>query len=188
MSLSREKKDILLLYNQKVEKLLKHSLLQGKTSLEISLTPPIVPPSFKIGDASPTEEQIESLLVRFRPFYLEKESTNFLKVCNLLWKLIDNEDQKSRLKQLRERYKTIMKSGGGFNLRVNDSTVKPKDNLDKWLNAYYFHSDREKEEKLKQLQNSTKGFAKVFFLKEIISLIEVIKDLNVIVQEVLSES
>jgi len=81
-----------------------------------------------------------------------------------------------------------MEKGGGFNLRVNNNTIKPEENIDKWLNAYYFHSDKEKEEKLKQLQNSTKGYAKVFFLKEIISLIEVIKDLNVIVQEVLSES
>jgi len=95
MSLQRKEKEILQLYNKKAEKLQEHSLLQGKTSLEISLTPPIVPPSIKIGDASPTEEQIESLLVRFRPFYLENESTNFFKICNLLWKIIDAEDKKA---------------------------------------------------------------------------------------------
>jgi len=94
MSLSRDKKDILQLYNKKVKKLREHSLLKGKTSLEISLTPPIVPPSFKIGDATPTEEQIESLLIRFRPFYLQEESTNFFSVYNLLWKLTDNDEQK----------------------------------------------------------------------------------------------
>ncbi len=188
MSLSRDKKEILLLYNKKVEKLLKHSLLQdllqGKINLEISF----FPPDLKIGGTSPTEEQIESLLVRFRPFYLQKESTNFFKVYNVTWELTDSEKQKSILKFLREKYKTILEKGGGFNLKVNNSTVKPKDNLDNWLNAYYFHSNKKKEEKLKQLQNSTKGFAKVFFLKELINLIEVIIYLNVVVQEVLSES
>jgi len=96
--------------------------------------------------------------------------------------------QKSLLKELRENYKTIMKSGGGFNLRVNKNKLKPEENIDTWLNAYYFHSDKEKKEKLEELQNSTKGFAKVFFLKEIISLTNVIINLNEVVQEVLSVS
>lgn len=179
-----EEENILKLYNEKVEKLLKHSLLQGEMNLKITF----FPLTLKIGDIEPTEEQIESLLIRFRFFYLENESTNFNRVCNLLWKKVDTKEQKEFIMSLRERYNTILERSGVVGLKINGDRVKPKENISVWLNAFYFHSDEEKREQLRYLQESTKGVAKVFFIIEILNLIDVIILLDRIVKELLDEN
>ncbi len=176
--LADEKRN-LELYNEKVERILEHSLIKQKGKFSMF-------PEFKINNKKPTEEQIESFLARFRAFYMKGEPTYFLRICDILYTSIEDDKKKEEIVYLRATYNKILNKGSGFGFYINKNKISPDHNINLWLNAYYFHSDDEKRKQLKDLQNLPGDIAKAFLILEIMSLVRVIVFLNNIVKEILS--
>jgi hypothetical protein len=81
---------------------------------------------------------------------LEKERTNFNKVCAILGKRINNDAFRKFLKQRREVY-TGERLQKKIRIIQNDMILNSEEFLNDWLNAYEFHRDKNKREKIKRL-------------------------------------
>jgi len=115
----------------------------------------------------PPEEQIAEFLMAFRFFYLEKESTNFHKILSLLGKHAQNPEAREALKILKGQWTHSLFQTTLY-LSLNGQPVTASLLLDLWFNAYYFHSDREKGEKLLNLNEAfTESFSKYMLLDSI---------------------
>ncbi len=172
-----EEKYNLELYRDKAHELISSKFLKDENFIKF------------LNGEKPNEEQIIFLLNKYRFFYLQKEPTNFYKICDILCKNAKNEKHIESIQNIRETYKKILKGGIGF---VFSDKLKaeqpPEDNIDLWFNAFYFHSDREKKKRLEQLQNKYGYIQKFVFIREIWSLVLLIQQLNKIVNEVINKS
>lgn len=112
----------------------------------------------------PPEEQIAEFLMVFRFFYLEKESTNFHKILGLLGKHANEPEAREALKILKAQWANALFQTRLY-LSLNGQPVTGSLLLDLWFNAHYFHSDREKGEKLSKLNEVfTESFSKYMLL------------------------
>lgn len=149
----------------------------------------------------PSEESLKSALTTMRLIYLQKEHTNFNKVIKLLKKKAHNSatDDGKKLVAALNQFKDKMKQAEiqplGLNLsyqeKLTNGTIEkihltPKDNLDMWLNAVYFHWDHEKELKI---QNSPipEVLQKASFLEAVKSYAIVYIALKYVLNEILKE-
>jgi hypothetical protein len=113
----------------------------------------------------PPEEQISEFLMAFRFFYLEKEPTNFHMILSLLGKHAQDPDAREALKILKAQWANSLFQTTMY-LSLNDHPVTASLLLDLWFNAHYFHSDKEKGEKLAQLNDVfTESFSKYMLLE-----------------------
>lgn len=98
----------------------------------------------------PDEETIKSFLLSFRVFYMEGEHTNFYSICNLLYKKILDKKVRDDLVTIRSNYtKALNTSFIGINFL--GKSYSPKDIVDLWFNAEYFHTDIEKVKELDKI-------------------------------------
>lgn len=98
----------------------------------------------------PDEETIKSFLLSFRVFYMEGEYTNFYSICNLLYKKILDKKVRNDLVTIRSNYtKALNTSFIGINFL--GKSYSPKDIVDLWFNAEYFHTDIEKVKELDKI-------------------------------------
>jgi len=98
----------------------------------------------------PDEETIKSFLLSFRVFYMEGEHTNFYSICNLLYKKILDKKVRNDLVTIRSNYtKALNTSFIGINFL--GKSYSPKDIVDLWFNAEYFHTDIEKVKELDKI-------------------------------------
>lgn len=96
------------------------------------------------------EETIKSFLLSFRVFYMEGEHTNFYSICNLLYKKILDKKVRNDLVTIRSNYtKALNTSFIGINFL--GKSYSPKDIVDLWFNAEYFHTDIEKVKELDKI-------------------------------------
>jgi hypothetical protein len=172
-----EEKYNLDLYRDRVQELISSRFLKDENFIKF------------LNGEKPDEEQIISLLSKYRFFYLQNEPTNFYKICNILFKNAKNEKKKESIRNIRETYKKILEGGIGF---VFSDKLKaeqpPKDNIDLWFNSFYFHSDKDKREQLEKLQKGYGYIQKFVLIREIWGLVLLIKQLNEIVEEVIKQS
>lgn len=113
----------------------------------------------------PPEEQIAEFLMVFRFFYLEKEPTNFYKILALLGKHAQEPEAKEALKHLKAQWANSLFQTALY-ISLNGQPVTASLLLDLWFNAHYFHSNREKSEKLAQLNEAfTEAFSKYMLLE-----------------------
>lgn len=98
----------------------------------------------------PDEETIKSFLLSFRVFYMEGEHTNFYSICNLLYKKILDKKVRNDLVTIRSNYTKALNASF---IRINflGKSYSPKDIVDLWLNAEYFHTDIEKVKELDKI-------------------------------------
>jgi len=98
----------------------------------------------------PDEETIKSFLLSFRVFYMEGEHTNFYSICNLLYKKILDKKVRNDMVTIRSNYtKALNTSFIGINFL--GKSYSPKDIVDLWFNAEYFHTDIEKVKELDKI-------------------------------------
>ena len=98
----------------------------------------------------PDEETIKSFLLSFRVFYMEGEHTNFYSISNLLYKKIFDKKVRNDLVTIRSNYtKALNTSFIGINFL--GKSYSPKDIVDLWFNAEYFHTDIEKVKDLDKI-------------------------------------
>jgi hypothetical protein len=110
----------------------------------------------------PDEETIKSFLLSFRVFYMEGEHINFYSICNLLYKKILDKKVRNDMVTIRSNYtKALNTSFIGINFL--GKSYSPKDIVDLWFNAEYFHTDIEKVKELDKIVISP-GKSLFFFL------------------------
>jgi len=98
----------------------------------------------------PPEDQIIVLLHRLRPFILNDEQTNFLRICNHLARRIEDEDFRNFVKILREGYLGKCMQNMVI-IRSNDAIINSEQTLMKWLNAHEYHKDSNKQAELESM-------------------------------------
>jgi hypothetical protein len=100
----------------------------------------------------PPEDDIAAFLLRMRPFILDKEPTNFHRVRNILARYLSLPSVRSLLDALKDRYEgkripmriEVGSLAGTLSLTSNDA-------IDKWLNAFEYHQDLEKQMELRAM-------------------------------------
>jgi len=98
----------------------------------------------------PDEEAIKSFLLSFRVFYMEGEYTNFYSICNLFYKKILDKKVRNDLVTIRPNYtKALNTSFIGINFI--EKSYSPREIVDLWFNAEYFHTDIEKVKELDKI-------------------------------------
>ncbi len=139
----------------------------------------------------PDWEKVQSFLLRFRPFILERERTYFPKVANLIARRLQSPAVDRVLAPMRDYFmgKSLQSR---IIVRSNAVVLNSPDTLDKWLNAYEFHQDQGKRAWLETLHKimpleSTRVFFLVLLtdrLKAVLQLAGVIRVLLGQVNEV----
>lgn len=99
----------------------------------------------------PDWEKVIVFLHKYRPFGLQNEPTYFYKVANKLFKYFDDSYIRSFIKEQRDVFngKNMQKQ---IIIKINkEIIVNSEKMLDKWLNAYEYHKDKEKQKFIKKL-------------------------------------
>lgn len=99
----------------------------------------------------PPGEQLFALMHRLRPFILQKESTYFDKVTNILTKEIDNGEFRELIKRLRSTF-SARRFYDPIKLTVNDGFVITSEKaLQTWLNGFEYHRAKDAREAMEQV-------------------------------------
>jgi len=136
----------------------------------------------------PDEETIKSFLLSFRVFYMEGEHTNFYSICNLLYKKILDKKVRNDMVTIRSNYSKVLNTSF-IGINFLGKTYSPKDIVDLWFNAEYFHTDIEKVKELDKIVISP-GKSLFFYLliDAVITLTNQISMLKEIIVWVTSDS
>jgi hypothetical protein len=129
-------------------KLEKNSLVQEgiPSSLTVSWT---AGEDRKVDAKLPSDEQIDALLMKLRPFLLNDAPTNFNRVRNIVWKAASNQRMQKHLNTLKflysgERLQSLFVAG--VSSRDQDPRIiNSEDMLQVWLNGERFHQEKKKE-------------------------------------------
>ncbi|MBA7538092.1 hypothetical protein ES705_30366 [subsurface metagenome] len=98
----------------------------------------------------PDEETIKSFLLSFRVFYMEGEHTNFYSIYNLLYKKILDKKVRNDLATIRSNYTKALNTSF-ISINFLGKSYLPKDIVDLWFNAEYFHTDIAKVKELDKI-------------------------------------
>jgi hypothetical protein len=104
----------------------------------------------KVKVSLPPEENLRSLYMAFRFFYLSKEKSNFLRVANIIKRKIDSELANNHIDWLKDMWSGAL-AVKQVHIHVNEKLITPAILIDLWFNAYYFHADDGKEKELSNL-------------------------------------
>jgi len=127
------------------------------------------------------EETIESLLVRYRHFYLEKSPIKLEKIFNILYQNSGKKIQ-TKISEIRKKYKdTLIKSP--ISIRFNEKTITPKEIIEAWLSGEHFHLDKDKREIIRRIQGMSPGLSTFFLLIPFHHLIACIKITSEIIEK-----
>jgi hypothetical protein len=96
----------------------------------------------------PPEDDIAAFLHRMRPFVLEKEATYFPKVRNIVARYLTLPSVRQHLDLLKDRYagKAL-----GFTITFGSLSLTGGEAIDKWLNAFEYHQDEDKQTQLRAM-------------------------------------
>ena len=137
----------------------------------------------KISAQIPSEETLKSFLLTFRHFYMNNSQINFGKICNLLYQKTDNTEMKDNIAKAREVYNKLL-NNSSIGFKFNNEELTPKKIIDLWMNAEYFHTDREKRDVLKQINTIGEPFFQFLFVSPLYDLVKIINYLaNIIKKE-----
>lgn len=111
---------------------------------------------------TPSEDEFALLLHRLRPFILQKEASNFLRMCNLLKKNVPSE----KYRGLIDRFKGLFLGHDMVNalqVKSHGVVLNSEAVFQQWINAYEYHRDADKRGALEDLHDcfpleSTKVF------------------------------
>lgn len=98
----------------------------------------------------PTDDEISVLLHQLRPFILQNESTNFYNICGVLSRYLTHP----MLREIIAKQRALF-SGKEFQsqiqINLNEMVLNSETALNKWLNAFEYHRDEEKQKELELL-------------------------------------
>jgi hypothetical protein len=111
------------------------------------------------------DQEFESQLMRFRPFYLKKELCHFDRVCNLVKRKFRDENFNSYIDKLKYEWKNAT-SQDYYKIIINKNNVviNSEKIFDYYFNTEYMHTDILLREEFKQIQEIiTKDYTKALF-------------------------
>ena len=128
----------------------------------------------------PPEEIIESLLVRYRHFYMEKSPIKLERILSILYHNSGKKIQ-AKVSEIKRNYrKALTKSPAS--IRFNEKTITPKEIIEVWLYGEHFHLDKDKREIIKRMQSMSSGLGVFFLLIPFHRLIACIKITSEIIE------
>lgn len=137
-------------YIDYTQELLKSNFLKSSIKFSVSLGSDT---GTEFSREIPSEEIMSDFFIKIRPFILKKEPTYFYSICNLLSKQFNNDKLNIIIKDFRDLY-----SGVHFQKFVkfesNQVILNSEKTLQDWLNAYIYHKDKIKQQKLEALHDS----------------------------------
>ena len=98
----------------------------------------------------PAEEDLRSFYMAFRFFYLQQEPSNFLRVANIIQRRAALDVVNRHIEALKAQWHGAMERKG-WSLAVNGHELTAGLLIDLWFNAHYFHSDEDKQARLREL-------------------------------------
>lgn len=101
----------------------------------------------------PPETDLRTLYMAFRFFYLQKEPANFLRIVNILKQHTKDPKTIAYLDYLKKQWRGLLQKP--ITIVAGDRTLTPSLLIDLWFNAYFFHSDENKELELNRLLQIT---------------------------------
>jgi hypothetical protein len=130
-------------------KLEKNALVQEgiPSSLNVNWT---AGEGLKVDTKLPSDEQIDGLLMKLRPFLLVKDTpTNFNRVRNIVRKAANNQRVRDHLDTLQylysgERQQSLFVAGA-YSKETDPRIINSDEMLQIWLNGERFHQEKEKE-------------------------------------------
>ncbi len=105
---------------------------------------------FQTQSTLPSEENLQSLFMAFRCFYHEGEDSHFGKVANIIKRYSQDDRAYKHIDSLKEQWSGALYSRT-INFKANGKKVTSALLLDAWFNAHYFHSDKNVEPLLQEL-------------------------------------
>ncbi|MFV1967181.1 MAG: hypothetical protein ACC628_17265 [Pirellulaceae bacterium] len=133
----------------------------------------------------PPDDDVAVLLHRLRPFVLQREVGYFYRVCNILARRM----QDPGLRALIDSRRTLF-SGRDFqdHLRISvsngemETVVNGDDTLMKWLNAFEYHRDTDKNREVEELHKMLPSPAlRAVFVSMVIDKIKAVGDVRTLV-------
>lgn len=132
----------------------------------------------------PSEEAFESLLMRFRHFWLEKELCSFNRIRNIVHRYMPHQ------RELTDALKISWNQGMFHSVSILNDGVQltSKDIVDIWLNSEFFHSQAIEKTKLDVLvmkieSNNSPELVRFFLVVSIFEFCKAIFQLNELVKK-----
>ena len=171
------------IFQSRAEKLLSNSLVLSAfaSSADLHIDNEFGPTfSFQL----PPEESFESLLMRFRHFWHQKEPCNFFKIIKIIGHRVpEARDCTDSLK--------IAWNKGLFrstNIIIDNTELTSGKIIDIWLNSEFFHNDEAKKIELDRLieriELNSPGFLRFLLVGSICECCNVIFDLNELLKKI----
>ena len=101
-----------------------------------------------------TDPELSEMAMLLRPFLLNDERTNFLRVANTVGGAIAHPYLREQFNSLRQVFAGAT-SQRLFSLRLDGVVVNSEEMLRTWLNGFLFHRDPEKRAAMKAFQEGT---------------------------------
>jgi len=155
MKIDKEVLNDLNLFKSRLEALKENKDFFGEFSYEFVGKNNSLGMDFSRRMKTPDKKNIKAFLVDIRPFIMPGETINFGRVCNLISKNIKKKEIIDKLENSRKVWNKLnsrKNSGKGMNLKIGDKELTPAEQLDLWLNAEFFHLDKEKRGLFENMQ------------------------------------
>ena len=171
------------IFKSRAEKLLSNSLVLDsfKSTADLQINGEGHSYSFQL----PSEEAFESLLMRFRHFWLKKEPCYFFNILNIVNQYVP--DAKNCTQSLEESWKKGLFHS--TNIIIDGDLLTAEKVIDIWLNAEFFHNDQNKKKTeldnlIDKIDLNSPGFAKFLLVGSICECCNVIFELNKLLAKV----
>ncbi len=103
----------------------------------------------KVDTKLPSDEQIDALLMKLRPFLLNDERTNFNRVRNIVRRAASHQRLRKHLDTLQFLYSGQRQQSlfvaGAYSSEQDPKIINSEDMLQVWLNGDRFHQEKEKK-------------------------------------------
>lgn len=106
--------------------------------------------SMMVSTQLPDWDAVTVFLHKLRPIWLQDESTNFYKICNLLTKELTHPYFRNTVDEQRDIYSGKRKQAT-YTIQSNDVVLNSEKVLANWLNSFEYHRDKEKRESIEKL-------------------------------------
>lgn len=159
--------DLLKNYCEAASDLRNYTYLTHKIKMNISIGG--TREGMKMSSTMPSKPILSEYLMSFRLFFMNDEEINFSKVINKLMRFereAGNEKNMEELADIRNVYRLAFKQAATV-MNFNEQDVAPSELIDLILYSNSFHFDRQKVERLKQLESMIPHFAHFLALLQI---------------------
>ena len=139
-------------------------------------------------DQMPSDEAIESLMVRLRPFVLQGESTYFFAIVNILSRRLKSEAFRAYFETQKalfigtvwQPFKLVAEASAGTS-NAKPHIVNSPETLDLWLNGFIYHRDDEKRQLFKALMRGDapiEAFSRATFIEMMLMKARAVLDIS----------